>query len=96
MVGWLLNHELDGRVTKRRLYNLSCCAVIFLQGLRKTTNMRWDSWSLDPNSNDDPLEYAADVVLVLYLSGTVIVIEFVSSRSHVRCKTFLKCYSMRS
>ena len=29
MVGWLLNHELDGRVTKRRLYNLSCSAVLF-------------------------------------------------------------------
>ena len=28
MVGWLLNRELDGRVMKRRLYNLSCCAVL--------------------------------------------------------------------
>jgi hypothetical protein len=27
MVGWVLNRELDGRVTKRRLYNLRCCAV---------------------------------------------------------------------
>jgi len=28
MVGWLLNYELDGRVTKRLFYNLSCCAVL--------------------------------------------------------------------
>jgi hypothetical protein len=83
MVGWLLNHELGGRATKRRLSNLSCCAVICLEGLRKTTNVRLDSWSPDPNSEVDPLEYAADEVLVLYPSGTVIVIEFMSQQNHV-------------
>lgn len=49
-----------------------------MQRLRKTANVCWDSWSPDPNSNDDPLEYAAAVVLVLYPSGTVIVIKFIS------------------
>jgi hypothetical protein len=77
MVGWLLNHELDGRVTKRRFYNRAAVPSC-LQGLRKTTNICWDSWSPDPNSNYDPLEYAADVVLVLYPSGTVTVIKFIS------------------
>jgi len=49
-----------------------------LQGLRKTANICWDSWYPNSNSNDDPLDYAADVVLVLYPSDTVIVIEFMS------------------
>lgn len=77
MLGRLLNHELDGRVTKRRLYNFSCCAVLFA-GAEENHEHFWDSWSPDPNSKDDPLEYASDVVLVLYPSGTVIVIKFVS------------------
>lgn len=54
-----------------------------LEGLRKATNIRWDSCSPVPDSKDDPLEYAADDVLVLYPSGTVIIIEFMSQQNHV-------------
>jgi hypothetical protein len=40
MIGWLLSYELDGRGRKRWLSNLSYCAVMCLEGLRKTTSVR--------------------------------------------------------